>query len=154
MAFGMGDKHKGARNGHGVDTLIGQGVVIRGDLSFTGGCYVEGRLIGKIRAEEGSQAVITIAEHGQVEGELRAPVVLIDGHVVGDVFAGERVQLGPKARVQGNIHYKVVEMTAGAALTGRLIHADAPLAQLTAPAEPPIALVGGGKRQLGNDGGA
>jgi hypothetical protein len=35
--------------------------------------------------------------------------------------------------VQGNIYYKVVEMAAGAMLTGRLIHADAPLAQLTGP---------------------
>lgn len=132
--LGMGDKNKATRNGHGVDTLIGPGVVIRGDLSFTGGCYIEGRLHGKIHAEEGSQAVITIAEHGHVEGELRAPVVVINGHVIGDVHAGERVQLAAQARVQGNIHYKVVEMAAGAQLTGRLIHADAPLAQLTGPA--------------------
>mgnify|MGYP006207771199 CR=1 FL=1 len=35
------------------------------------------------------------------------------------------IELAGKARVQGNLHYKVVEMSAGAQLTGRLVHADA-----------------------------
>ena len=50
-----------------------------------------------------------------------------------DVFSSERIELAAKARVRGNIHYKVVEMAAGAMITGRLIHADTPMAQLTGP---------------------
>ena len=42
-------------------------------------------------------------------------------------------ELAAKARARGNIHYQVVEMTAGAMITGRLIHADQPMAQLTGP---------------------
>ena len=45
---------------------------------------------------------------------MRAPVVMIDGRLEGDVHATERVELAAKARVQGNVHYKVVEMPAGA----------------------------------------
>ena len=75
-----------------------------------------------------------------VEGEVRAPVVVVCGQLRGDVHATERVELAANARVQGNIYYKVVEMAAGAMLTGRLIHADAPLAQLTGPeAADPVA---------------
>jgi cytoskeletal protein CcmA (bactofilin family) len=107
-----------------VDTLIGPQVVFRGDLEFSGGLYIEGRVIGKVFAQEGEKAVITLAESGCIEGEVHAPVVVINGVLTGDVYASERVELAAKARVEGNVHYRVVEMCAGATLTGRLIHAD------------------------------
>lgn len=108
-----------------VDTLIGAGVVIRGDLVFSGGLYIEGHVQGKVIAENGNPATVTLAEQGSIEGEVRAPVVIINGQLNGDVHAAERVELASKARVQGNVHYQVVEMSAGAQLTGRLIHATA-----------------------------
>jgi len=108
-----------------VDTLIGAQVVIRGDLVFSGGLYIEGRIHGKVIAEDGAPAMVTLAEQGLIEGEVRAPVVIVNGQLDGDVHATERVELAPKARVQGNVHYQVVEMSAGAQLTGRLIHAGA-----------------------------
>jgi len=49
------------------------------------------------------------------------------------VHASERVELAQKARVEGNVHYSVVEMSAGAQLTGRLVHAQAPARALPAP---------------------
>ena len=132
----FGDKHKGGRNGgHAVETLIGPRVVIHGDVCFSGGLYIEGRVVGKVFAEPGEPAVLTIAEHGCVEGEVRAPVAVICGELIGDLFSSERVELAGKARVRGNIHYKVVEMAAGAMITGRLIHGEGeqPMAQLAAP---------------------
>lgn len=133
--LGMGgDKGKGVRNGNNaVETLIGPRVVIRGDVTFSGGLYVEGRIIGKVVAEEGQSAVLTLAEKGLIEGEVNVPTVVVAGALQGDVHAAERIELAGTARVQGNIHYKVVEMAAGAMITGRLIHADAPMAQLTGP---------------------
>jgi cytoskeletal protein CcmA (bactofilin family) len=118
-------KNKPAQLDGQVDTLIGPQVVIRGDLLFSGGLYVEGRIVGKVIAEEGQRATITLAENGSIEGEVRAPVVILNGRLDGDVYASERVELATKARVTGNVHYQVVEMLAGSVLTGRLIHADA-----------------------------
>ena len=115
----------GPRDGHAVDTLIGAHVTVRGDIEFSGGLYVEGRVIGKVSAAEGEPAVLMLAESGSIEGEVRAPVVLLNGRLDGDVHAAERVELAANARVQGNVHYRVVEMNAGAQLTGRLVHADA-----------------------------
>ncbi|GAB3380703.1 bactofilin family protein [Lysobacter fragariae] len=127
------DKKSGVQPGQ-VDTLIGPQVVIRGDFHFSGGLYVEGRIVGKLIANGGEAAVVTIAETGVVEGELRAPNIVINGQLVGDAF-GENVELQPKARVSGNVHYKVVEMIAGATLTGRLVHTDgATVAQLVTDA--------------------
>ena len=106
-----------------VDTLIGPQVVIRGDFHFAGGLYVEGRIIGKVIASSGEAALVTIAETGVIEGEVRAPNVVINGQLVGDAH-GEHVEMHPRARVNGNVHYKVIEMVAGSTLTGRLIHAE------------------------------
>ncbi len=136
----FGGKDKNARGTtNTVETLIGPRVVIHGDVSFSGGLYVEGKIIGKVIANEGTAAVLTIAEQGSIEGEVRTPAAVIAGQLSGDVYATERIELAANARVQGNIHYKIVEMAAGAMITGRLIHADAsPQAQLTGP-EPELA---------------
>ncbi|WP_269792779.1 polymer-forming cytoskeletal protein [Stenotrophomonas sp. Iso1] len=115
-----------------VDALIGSQVEIRGDVVFSGGLYVDGRIIGKVVAAEGSEAMLTLAEHGYIEGEIRAAVVVLSGRMDGDVHATERVELTPSARVNGNVHYQVVEMNAGAQLNGRLVH-TATMAALPAP---------------------
>lgn len=119
-----------SRDGQPVDTLIGPQVTIRGDLEFSGGLYVEGRIVGRVTAAQGQKGVLMLAENGSIEGEVRAPVVMIDGRLDGDVHAGERCELASKARVTGNVHYRVVEMHAGAQLTGRLVHADANAAEV------------------------
>ena len=120
-------------DGQAIDTLIGPQVTLHGDLVFSGGLYVEGRIHGKVIAEEGAHAVLTLAEQGRIEGEIQVPVVVINGELQGDVYASERIELAAKARVLGNVHYKVVEMRAGATLTGRLIHVDAVAAGQTGP---------------------
>ncbi|MGH8062721.1 MAG: bactofilin family protein [Pseudoxanthomonas sp.] len=120
-------------DGQAIDTLIGSQVTLHGDLVFSGGLYVEGRIHGKVIAEEGKPAVLTLAEQGRIEGEIQVPVVIINGELQGDVYASERIELVAKARVLGNVHYKVVEMRAGATLTGRLIHVDAEAVGQTGP---------------------
>ena len=53
--------------------------------------------------------------------------------VQGDVHSSERLELAAKARVDGNVHYKVVEMAAGSRLSGRLLHVES----VAQPAELP-----------------
>ena len=113
------------REGFAIDTLIGPDMTVRGDLEFSGGLYVEGRVIGKVLAVAGKPASLVLGESGSIEGEVHVPVVIVNGSLVGDVHASERIELAPKARVTGNVHYTVVEMSAGAQLTGRLVLATA-----------------------------
>ena len=117
------------REGFAIDTLIGPDMTVRGDLEFSGGLYVEGRVIGKVLAVAGKPASLVLGESGSIEGEVHVPVVIVNGSLVGDVHASERIELAPKARVTGNVHYTVVEMSAGAQLTGRLVHATAAAAE-------------------------
>ncbi len=130
------DKNKPARSsGGGVETLIGPRVVIRGDVHFSGGLYVEGCIHGSVIADEGCpDAVVTLAEKGLIEGEVRAPHVVVNGQLRGDVYATGHIELAANARVQGNIYYQVVQMAAGAMVSGRLIHGEtAPPKQLAKP---------------------
>lgn len=134
--FGNNEKTKPVRSsGGGVETLIGPRVVIRGDVHFSGGLYVEGTIQGAVIADEGCpDAVVTLADKGVIEGEVHAPHVIVNGQLRGDVYATGRIELSANARVQGNIYYQVVQMAAGAMLTGRLIHGEtAPPKQLSKP---------------------
>ncbi|WP_440977268.1 bactofilin family protein [Pseudoxanthomonas winnipegensis] len=121
-------------DGQAVDTLIGAQVVLHGDLQFSGGLVVEGRIHGRVFAAPGQPATLTLGEAGLIEGVVDVPVVIVNGRIEGDVRATERVELAPRARVSGNIHYKVVEMRAGAVLVGQLMHlTEGEAAQAAAP---------------------
>jgi len=115
-----------------VDALIGSQVTIRGDVVFSGSLYVDGHIEGNVVAEEEAEAVLTLSEQGHIEGEIRASIVVLSGRLEGDVHASEKIELTPTSRVTGNIHYQVVEMSAGAQLNGRLIHSGN-MAALPAP---------------------
>ena len=66
--------------------------------------------------------MLSISERGCIEGSVVVPHVVLNGTVKGDVRATERVELGPKARVIGNVQYKLIEMSIGAEVNGKLIH--------------------------------
>ena len=129
------DKNKSARNGGGgVETLIGPRVIIRGDVHFSGGLYIEGRIEGSVLADESDpNALVTLSERGSIEGEVRAPHVIVNGQLHGDIYSTQRIELAAAARVEGNVHYNSVEMVAGSMLTGRLIHQQNEPKRLSGP---------------------
>jgi cytoskeletal protein CcmA (bactofilin family) len=105
-----------------IDTLVGQGTEITGDLAFTGGLHVDGRIIGNVVAEEGSSAILILSEFGRIVGEVRAPNMVLNGEIVGDVYGTSRVELAPKARIKGSVYYNLLEMSIGAEVNGGLLH--------------------------------
>ena len=94
---------------------------MQGDVEFSGGLHIDGRITGSVRSSAGVPAALTVSEHGVIEGSVAAPSVVLNGRVNGDIFASERVILGAKARVQGNVHYSVIEMALGAEISGKLV---------------------------------
>jgi len=104
-----------------IDTLIGRTARVQGDIEFSGGLHVDGRINGSVRATAGEPAALSISEHAVIEGSVAAPSVILNGRVNGDIYGRERVILGAKARVQGNVHYSVIEMALGAEITGKLV---------------------------------
>ncbi|WNL46512.1 polymer-forming cytoskeletal protein [Dyella sp. BiH032] len=102
-------------------SLIARGTVIQGDLRFSGALHLDGRIEGAVLGD-GPDAVFTLSEHGYVQGDIRVPHAIINGHVQGDIHIEERLELAPLARIHGDVHYKMLEMSAGAQVNGRMSH--------------------------------
>ncbi|MBT8100258.1 MAG: polymer-forming cytoskeletal protein, partial [Gammaproteobacteria bacterium] len=92
-----------------VDTLVGSNSKVNGDLNFAGGCHVDGIVKGNVSADTESDSALSISEDGTVEGGVTVPYVVLHGIVRGDLFASQRVELGPTARVIGNVYYNLIE---------------------------------------------
>jgi cytoskeletal protein CcmA (bactofilin family) len=105
-----------------VDTLIGRQTEISGDVRFAGGLHVDGKVKGKVIASADKSAALSVSDSGMVEGDVRVPNIVLNGAVVGDVHASERIRMSSKARVTGNVYYKILEMEAGATVNGQLFH--------------------------------
>lgn len=119
-----------------IDTLIGQNTEIRGDVVFNGGLHVDGTLKGNVIADQDSGSVLSVSERGLVEGDVRVPNVVLNGCVVGDVYAANHIELAPQARVKGNVYYKIIEMARGAEVNGNLVHRGE--GSVEAPASQPL----------------
>jgi cytoskeletal protein CcmA (bactofilin family) len=105
-----------------IDTLIGAGTRIIGDVHFTGGFHVDGHVKGNVDAPPDSGATLSVSDGGVVEGAVAVPNVVLNGTVKGDILAHDRVELGSTARVTGNVYYGLIEMEMGAEINGKLIH--------------------------------
>ncbi len=116
--FKKDKKKKAAR----LDTLVGHNTRITGDILFNGGLRIDGHVEGNIVAPDDSDAVFTLSEQGQIEGEVRAPNLLINGAISGNVYSSQYIELAPKARINGNVYYHLLEMAIGAEVNGQLIH--------------------------------
>ncbi len=107
-----------------IETLIGHSIEVRGDIIFSGGLHIDGKIVGSVIAEEGTNSMLVLSEHGHIEGEVRVPFVVLNGEVIGDVYAAERVELSSKAQVNGNVYYNLLEMAMGAEVNGSLVHCE------------------------------
>ncbi|MDH4046788.1 MAG: polymer-forming cytoskeletal protein [Gammaproteobacteria bacterium] len=105
-----------------IDTLVGANSEINGDVFFTGGCHIDGTVNGSVCADLDGNSSLSISEDGNVEGGVKVPYVVLSGIVRGDVVASRRVELGPTARVIGNVYYNLIEMAIGAEINGKLVH--------------------------------
>jgi cytoskeletal protein CcmA (bactofilin family) len=103
-----------------IDTLVAEAARIIGDVEFAGGLHLDGRVTGNVRADIGSAATLWVSEKGQVEGNIDVPIVVLNGEVRGDVLARDKLVLGAKARISGNVSYGVMEMAPGAQVSGKL----------------------------------
>ena len=116
--FGWG-KNTGCSS---IDTIIGEHTRLKGDIHFSGGLHIDGRVEGNISTEPGVDAVLTVSEQGSIEGDVQVPNLVLNGSVVGDVHVSERVELASHARVTGNLYYSLIEMSMGAEVNGSLVH--------------------------------
>jgi cytoskeletal protein CcmA (bactofilin family) len=107
-----------------IDSLIGVGSTISGDVHFTGGLRIDGCVKGNIKAVGEKPGTLVLSEMAKVEGEIDVGHVVINGTVAGPVRATQYLELLPKARVTGDVTYKTIEIHVGAIVMGRMVHLD------------------------------
>jgi len=105
-----------------IDSLIGVGTRVEGNIVFKGGLRVDGEVRGNISSESGQEGTLVISEKASVEGAITVGHVVINGAVIGPIFAAESLELLPSARVTGDVEYHQIEMQQGAVIQGRLVH--------------------------------
>ena len=103
-----------------IKSLIADGSQITGNISFTDGLRVDGDVNGNIRAKDDMDSILVISETAHVTGEITADHIIINGTVKGPVNARLMLELQPKARIEGDVHYAALEMHQGALITGQL----------------------------------
>jgi cytoskeletal protein CcmA (bactofilin family) len=103
-----------------IKSLIAAGSEIEGDFKFTDGLRVDGVVAGAISAKSDQASILVISESAVVTGEIHADHIIINGAVNGPVHARVMLELQPKARIQGDVHYAALEMHQGAIIAGQL----------------------------------
>jgi cytoskeletal protein CcmA (bactofilin family) len=107
-----------------IDSLIGDGTTVEGNVIFSGGLRVDGRVKGNVLTADDQPSTLVLSERARVEGEIRVSHAVINGTVVGPVFGGEYVELQAKSNVTGDVHYRTLEIQLGAVVQGRLVHQE------------------------------
>ncbi|HKJ72209.1 MAG TPA: polymer-forming cytoskeletal protein [Gammaproteobacteria bacterium] len=102
--------------------MIGSGTSIKGDVTFEGGLRIDGTVEGTVSAPDGSGSRLVITDQAEIRGEVHVPNVVINGRIIGNVHASERLELHAQASVEGDLFYEVIQMEEGAGITGTCSH--------------------------------
>jgi cytoskeletal protein CcmA (bactofilin family) len=100
-----------------VDSRIGSGLKIRGEITGSSDMYIDGDVQGKIRVGSGR---LTVGPSGRVQADLEAREIVVNGTVVGNLKAADRVQLGSTGSVQGSVVTPRIGIDDGARLRGNV----------------------------------
>jgi cytoskeletal protein CcmA (bactofilin family) len=103
-------------------TLISRATRVNGDLHFTGELQIEGKVTGNIYSDDEKDAKLVIADTGVIEGEVRVPVVIVNGKVIGNIHSSKHLELAAKANVTGTVHYSSIQMVKGSQLNGSMVN--------------------------------
>jgi cytoskeletal protein CcmA (bactofilin family) len=121
-----------------IDSLIGVGTKIDGNVTFAGGLRVDGEVKGNVIASGGQPSTLVLSEQARIDGEIHVSHLVVNGAINGPVHAAEFLELQARSRVKGDVHYNTLEMHLGAVVEGRLVHSSS-VAEGSKPVELKIA---------------
>lgn len=126
----FGRKEEGKRSGQ-IDSLIGAGTRIDGNICFSGGLRVDGEVKGSIESASGaSSSMLVLSEHARIEGSVAVSHLVLNGSIVGAVKVSDSLEMQSKARIVGDVEYVLIEMHQGAVIDGRLVHQGGKMVEL------------------------
>ena len=116
-----------------IDTLVGSRTELKGDMTFSGGLRIDGKLKGNVTAKGDGNSTLILSENAVIIGNVTVPHIIVNGTIKGTVRATERIELQPKAEVAGDVYYKVMEVSLGAVINGNLVREVTELGKDKAP---------------------
>lgn len=129
----QGKKHKSHNR---IDSLIGHDATVNGNIEFAGGLRIDGRVRGDVVAAEGKPSTLVLSERAKIEGAIKVSHLILNGEVTGPIYAGKYLELQPKSKVQGDVHYRTIEIHPGAVVEGRLILVEPDVAKADVQGKP------------------
>ena len=106
-----------------IDSLVGENTIIEGHMNFEGRMHIVGTVIGNINSE-GKDSLLILSEGALVVGDVKVNHLIVNGQIDGCVYVNGKVELFDKARINGNVHYNLLELPVGAEVNGKLIRED------------------------------
>ena len=117
-------RKKSSKPQNRIDSLIGAGTLIEGNVTFTGGLRVDGEIKGNVIASGGQPSTLVVSEQARIDGEIHVSHLVVNGTLNGPVHSAEFLELQSHCRVKGDVHYNTLEMHLGAVVEGRLVHSS------------------------------
>jgi cytoskeletal protein CcmA (bactofilin family) len=96
---------------------IGKSVVIKGELSASEDLTIEGQVEGKVDLR---QNTLTIGTNARITAQVSAKVVIVMGHVHGNISATEKVDIRDNGSVDGDLSAPRVAIAEGAHFRGSI----------------------------------
>jgi cytoskeletal protein CcmA (bactofilin family) len=111
------DRRQPRNNDFGqVCGLLGEGMHLKGELSFGGTVRVDGHLEGSVVRGD----VLIIGERGQVKAEIEVGILQVYGQVQGNITVRQRVELLGASRFTGTIRTPCLVISKGAIINGNI----------------------------------
>ena len=103
-----------------IKSLVANGCSIEGHCQFSEGLRIDGEIVGNVTARGDQASILVLSESARVVGAVTADHVIVNGTILGPVRATQLLELQPKARIEGDVQYKALEMHQGALIAGQL----------------------------------
>ncbi len=116
-----------------IDTLIGAGMRIEGDIACTGVLRVQGEILGNVSCQENPKATLMVDGAGKVSGTVRASHVVVRGGISGPVRSLQSIEVHQGGSITGDVSYKEIAVHAGGVVDGLLRPERLPEAAAAAP---------------------
>ncbi|MEA3286424.1 MAG: polymer-forming cytoskeletal protein [Candidatus Marinimicrobia bacterium] len=100
---------------HRIETIIGRGTHVSGDMNINGSAHINGTVAGSIIAS----GFVTVSESGVVKGGIKGEYAIIGGIVGGNVEVAGKVALGKAGRLKGDVIATRLIIEDGAVFQGR-----------------------------------
>jgi cytoskeletal protein CcmA (bactofilin family) len=97
-------------------TFIGPGIHVKGDIHGQSDLELEGTVEGNVKLE----GLLVVGVGGRLEGDVSANAVVVEGEILGNINARDKVQLCSNCKMKGNLRSDSLSIQEGALFEGRV----------------------------------